>query len=428
MSTLTRIKSELNGSRVLIISAAFPPMIAGEAGHTWHLCHRLAACDLDLHLLTIDRPGTPTDVPFHVHDVMPDWRWRDLPRMQATIRAIQPDAILLIYTGWNYGYHPMVTFAATTAKFVVPHARFVTQIEHPGGANPAALAPSIRAMTKLMRQRFGPGGDYAFGTLLRDSDGVIALADHHVDALIDRGADATKVVVLPPPPLLTAADRPATTRRDTRAELNIAPYETLLAYTGLIAPGKGVETLLESAASLIERGRTIQLAIIGGIVNEQLDHQTYAEALRQRVQQLGLAGRVHWTGSFGYDDTIASRWLHAADVAVLPWDKGVHMNNSSVANAVNHGLPIVTTHPTTPESLERVFMNEENVLLVPPRDADALAVGIGRVLDEPILRRRLSRGANDLARNEFGWEKVLNETIHALGLLNVTEPALKRSA
>lgn len=428
MSTLARIQPDRDRPRVLVISAAFPPMVAGEAGHAWHLCHRLADRGFDLHLLTTDRPGTPTDVPFRVHADMPDWRWRDLPRMQAAIRTIQPDAILLIYTGWNYGYHPMITFAATTAKFVAPHARFVTQVEHPGGANPAMLPLSVRAMTRFMRQRFGAGGDYAFGTLLRDSDTVIGLADHHVDVLLERGADSAKIIILPPPPLLTEASHPATTRRDTRAELQIAPHEALLAYTGLIAPGKGIETLLESVADRVEARGDIQLALIGGIVNEQLDHQTYADALRGRIEQLGLTDRVQWTGSFGYDDPIASRWLHAADLAVLPWDAGVHMNNSSVANAVSHGLPIITTRPTAPDRLESIFVDEENLLLVPPRDSAALGTAIDRVLEEPALRRRLSRGAAILSSEWFGWNGVLNKTIDQLGIEREVKTDLRRSA
>ena len=265
----------------------------------------------------------------------------------------------------------------------------------------------MRAISKIIRQRFGFGSDYAFGTLLRDSDAVIALADHHVDALLAHGADAAKVTVLPPPPLLTPADPPAAARRDTRVELGIAAHETLLAYTGLIAPGKGVETLLQSVATLIEHGRDVKLAMIGGVVNEQLSHQTYADTLQLRVEQLGLTDRVHWTGSFDYDDVIASRWLHAADVAMLPWDGGVHMNNSSVANVADHGLPIVTTRPL---SLERIFVDEQNVLLVPPRDAEALTAGLERVLTEPDLRRRLSRGRTALAREQFNWDRVLDVT------------------
>ena len=425
MSTLARIQPDRDRPRVLVISAAFPPMIAGEAGHAWHLCHRLAERGLDLHLLTTDRPGTPKDLPFRVHADMPGWRWRDLPRLQATIRTLQPDAILLIYTGWNYGYHPMITFASTTAKFVAPHARFVTQVEHPGGANPATLPLSARAMTRVMRQRFGAGGDYAFGTLLRDSDAVIGLADHHVDALLEHGADPARITVLPPPPLITEANHPARTRRDARAELKIAPHETLLAYTGLIAPGKGVETLLESVANHARTRGGLRLALIGGIVNEQLDHETYVDALHRRVEQLGLTDRVHWTGSFGYEDPIASRWLHAADVAVLPWDTGVHMNNSSVANAASHGLPVVTTRP---DRLEPIFADGENLLLVPPRDPAALGAAIDRVCRESVLRRRLSRGATDLARDWFGWDRVLDETLRQLRVKEEIESELRRSA
>ena len=104
-------------------------------------------------------------------------------------------------------------------------------------------------------------------------------------------------------------------------------------------------------------------------------------------------------------------YLYAADACVLPFDQGVILSRSSLAAAASHGLPIITTQG---EHLESPFQHEVNVFLCPPKDPDALALGIRRVVSSPDLRRKLREGAGQLAREWFSWEKAvtrLTETI-----------------
>ena len=42
--------------KLLVISGAFPPMASGEAANTFHLCRRLAAAGVEVHLLTTQQP------------------------------------------------------------------------------------------------------------------------------------------------------------------------------------------------------------------------------------------------------------------------------------------------------------------------------------------------------------------------------------
>src|SRR5215510_10692877 len=111
--------------KVLMISAAFPPLRAGEADHVFHLCQHLADGGVDLHVLTAKAEVPAGGLPFTVYPLIRDWTWSDLPRLTRFIGRCSPDAVLLMYSGGPiYNYHPMITFAPSLAKFLLPGTPF----------------------------------------------------------------------------------------------------------------------------------------------------------------------------------------------------------------------------------------------------------------------------------------------------------------
>jgi glycosyltransferase involved in cell wall biosynthesis len=125
---------------------------------------------------------------------------------------------------------------------------------------------------------------------------------------------------------------------------------------------------------------------------------------------LGIAESVVWSGEYSWDSDLGSAYLRAADVAVLPFDNGVDLNNSSFAAVAAHGLPTITTRG---EAMEDVFIDDENVLLCSPRDPTALATAMERQLIDADLRRRLRAGIETLARDWFSWDINIDRTIDA---------------
>jgi hypothetical protein len=121
--------------RLLVISAAFPPFRAGESDHALHLCRRLADRGLDVHLLTTKRSVHTAHLAFKVYPLMRDWSWLDLPRLLNFLKSCSPDAVLLMYIGWIYNDHPMITFAPTISRALLPGVRFVTQFENAIGTS-----------------------------------------------------------------------------------------------------------------------------------------------------------------------------------------------------------------------------------------------------------------------------------------------------
>ena len=125
-----------------------------------------------------------------------------------------------------------------------------------------------------------------------------------------------------------------------------------------------------------------------------------------------MADRTIWTGHCEPEAEDASLYLHAADLCVLPFDGGVRLNNSSIAVAATHALPIITTQG---DMLEAPFLDGENVRLCPPNDPRAMSAVIMELIDNPAMRDHLRAGAAQLAASQFSWDRVIDSTTAVLG-------------
>jgi polysaccharide biosynthesis protein PslF len=428
-SSLREIPSaqmEPNRMKVLVISAAFPPMRAGEAEHAAHLCRRLAEQGLEVHVLTTKTDGPIEGFPFKVYPCIRRWSWVDLPALVKFMKLCSPnDAILLLYSGWIYNHHPMITFAPTISKSLLPGVRFVTQFEvvdRPQRGDSFVARVKRRLIDELVKLWAGSKGfDKHFGTLFRDSDQVIALSEHHLETFSQRFPPIkVKSYVIPPPPLLNICpDRNGTVRQSSRESIGVTEDDFLFAYFGFITQGKGVETLLEAFRIVASKRRNVRLTFIGGgrgyvVVStdqQSQEKERYEQAIRELPNRLGIDTMVTWTNGYVSGSDQASAYLWAADACVLPFDDGVRLNNSTLAAAATHGLPIITTRGNR---IESAFNEQVNVLFCPPKNPEAMATVMERLIANSELRQRLKDGARTLARERFSWDKAMELTISAL--------------
>lgn len=402
--------------KVLVISAAYPPMHAGEATNTYHLCRQLVARGVDVHVLTsVGNIGTNADW-IHVHPIMQDWDWSEMVRARAFLKACAPDAVLLMYIGLMYRYHPMVTFLPTLCKALFPNIPFVTRYESAFvGADPSKTSFTSRVFRRLMVRWAGKRDvAYSSGTLLRDSDTVIALCERHRAMLVEEWPPVSeKVMLIPPPPnLFIVSDAGGSARERGRMRLGVMPAEFVITFFGYLYPIKGIETLLRAFASVSARRPEARLLFIGGKVGLNVEGgASYFDEMQALANELGIAGRTTWTGAFRSDEEDASLLLHASDVCVLPFLEGVQMNNSSFASMVAHGLPIIVTRGPL---MDKAFVHGDNVLTCEPKDYQAVANLLLDLMDRPDLRAHLRTGALKLANEWFSWETATERTLTAL--------------
>lgn len=402
--------------RLLVISGAFPPMASGEAANTFHLCRRLVDAGVEVHLLTTQQPNIEQIDGVNLHPIMQHWSWRETGRLRRVIRGVAPDAILLIHLAGIYNNHPMISFAPTLAKRALPGVRFVTRFENPMFALDKKPSLMSRALRKAAATWAGADGcSYAFGTLLRDSDAVIALCGYHLERLGDESREIeSKGVLIPPPANVSVmADSAGTLRTRGRNTIGASADAFVVGYLGYLYPIKGVETLLRAIALLVSHKVTVRLVIIGGsaqVAGADEGIVSYYDQMRQLAAELGLGGLTIWVGAFSAVNADVAGYIHAADAFVLPFDNGIHLNNSSLATLASYGVPVVTTR----EHTDRALVDQENVLLCPPRDPAAIADAISKLIKRPELATKLRLGALALARDYFNWDTALQRTLNCL--------------
>lgn len=402
--------------KVLVISAAYPPMHAGEATNTYHLCRQLAERDIEVHVLTsIGNAGT-NDARIRIHPIMQSWGWAELFRVRAFLKDCAPDAVLLMYIGLMYKFHPMVTFLPTLCKRFFPDVPFITRYESAFvGADPSKMGVASRAIRKLMVRWAGTKDVvYSSGTLLRDSDSVIALCERHRAMLVEEWAPVSgKVKLIPPPPnLYIASSETGSARTRGRKRLGLTPDEFVVTFFGYLYPIKGIDTLLRAFATVSSQRPEARLLFIGGKVDLPVEGgASYFDEMQALAKELCIDGRTTWTGAFKSEEEEASLYLHASDVCVLPFLEGVQLNNSSFASMVAHGLPIIVTRGLM---MDKAFVHGENVLTCQPQDPQAVASLLFEVMNRADLRERLRAGALKLANEWFSWDSAMEKTLAAL--------------
>jgi glycosyltransferase involved in cell wall biosynthesis len=161
---------------------------------------------------------------------------------------------------------------------------------------------------------------------------------------------------------------------------------------------KGVGEFVEAARHLRARGVRARFVIAGGIDAENVSAIPEPQ-LRAWVDE----GVVEWLGQRSDMPQVLAR----SHVFCLPtwYREGLP---KVILEAMACGRPVVTTD--TPGCREAV-RHEDNGLLVPPRDVEALAAAIERLVGDPDLRRRLGARGRQRAEREFSTERVCAETL-----------------
>lgn len=164
-----------------------------------------------------------------------------------------------------------------------------------------------------------------------------------------------------------------------------------LLYHGRVDRRKGVLDFIEALSMLNDQGTAFAATISG--IGPDLDA---AQAL---VVQHALGHAVRFSGAVAYDD--APLAYHDQDVFVSPtYMEGF---SNTVLEAMASGLPIVSCVAV---GVMDCLRDNENGLMVQPGDVPELARALGRMIEDPALRRRLAISALDECRSTYAWQPV----------------------
>jgi rhamnosyl/mannosyltransferase len=136
---------------------------------------------------------------------------------------------------------------------------------------------------------------------------------------------------------------------------------------------------------------------------------------RQRLLAKARSGGapIHFPGELS--DAALVAHLHACDVFAFPSIERSEAFGLSILEAHACGTPVVATRLGT--GVEFANLDGETGFNAPPRDAQALAEAVNRLLDDPVLRTRLGAQARDRVRREFRARDIARREFDLYGEL-----------
>jgi glycosyltransferase involved in cell wall biosynthesis len=248
--------------------------------------------------------------------------------------------------------------------------------------------------------RFSPKRRHICRVLARFTDLSIAVSQGVKDYLLQEiGLNPAKIRVVPNGVDVAAIDA-ARPGPEVRRELGLPEGVPLIGLVGRLDHwGKGHKELLTAMAQLRDRHPVHALMVGGG---RRMDE------VKALTASLGLAGQVHFLGNRRDVPDL----LNALDIFVLPsYSEGVSL---ALLEAMAAGLPVIAT---AVGGLPEVVTDGETGLLIPPRDAGALAAALARLLADPAWAQPLGAKARQHVRENYSLDRLGREINEIYGEL-----------
>jgi glycosyltransferase involved in cell wall biosynthesis len=181
-----------------------------------------------------------------------------------------------------------------------------------------------------------------------------------------------------------------------RARLGVPVDTPIVCTAGRLVRKKGFEYLVDAAARLHATHPRAHLVIAGG---GDLDQE-----LRGRARDAGIERSVHFLGSIAQSDIPSL--LAGADCIAVPSVRDDAGNVDGLPNVVMESLASATPLVATPAGgIGAVVDHGRTGLLVPERDAAALADALASLLSDAALRRRIGLAARQDVCARYTWER-----------------------
>jgi glycosyltransferase involved in cell wall biosynthesis len=189
---------------------------------------------------------------------------------------------------------------------------------------------------------------------------------------------------------------------ESKERLGFEKDTPLILTFGLLSPDKGLEYVIDALPSILARHPQAVYMILGATHPHIIERQgeTYRVMLEERAKRLGVGSSVIFHNRFVSQEEL-SEFLAAADVYITPYLNPEQITSGTLAYAVGAGKAVIST----PYAYARELLADDRGILVPLRDAGAIAKEITGLLDDEDKRLRLRVRAAEYGR-AMSWPSV----------------------
>lgn len=191
-------------------------------------------------------------------------------------------------------------------------------------------------------------------------------------------------------------------RLEARQQLGINADAKVVFYVGRFDERKGIETLVRAMGRSQLQGKANLQLIIGGGSRPGQSDGIERERIEGIVAELGMSDFTTFPGRIG--DDILPAYYAAADICVVP----SHYEPFGLVaiEAMASGTPVIASDVG---GLQFTVVSEETGLLAPPKDDEAFATAIDRILSNLEWREQLGAAARARVENKFSWDGVAHQ-------------------
>ncbi len=226
------------------------------------------------------------------------------------------------------------------------------------------------------------------------ADGIIAVAEAAKDNLTETGVDPKLIrVILNGVKGLSPAD--ADEHQKNRLRFGITnDDDKVISIVARLEDIKGHEYFIDAADILLKNGIKAKFLIAGT--------GSYEPKLREKVKNMGLDGKVIFTGFIKDIESL----MKITDIQINA-SYGTEATSLALLEGMSLGIPaVVSDFGGNPG----VIKNGENGFVVPKQNAEALATGINRLLNDEKLYKKMSEKAIDIFNTTFTAEAMTRST------------------
>ncbi len=250
--------------------------------------------------------------------------------------------------------------------------------------------------------------------LLRRAARVIVMAERGRD-ILQRvyGASPRQIVMIPH----GVPDRELVDPDSLKPQFGWEGRKVVLTF-GLLAPNKGIETVIEALPAVIERHPNLLYVVLGATHPNLVAHQgeAYRDRLKALAEARGVASNVTFVDAFVEHDELLG-YLQAADIYVTPYTNPAQITSGTLSYAVGVGKPVIST----PYVHATEILADGHGVLVPFGDVAAFAREIDTLLSSDRDRLRLSQRAYARGRTMI-WPQLAETSMAEIRAVVAARP------